>query len=203
MISSDDHGKTWSDRREITPAAERKIGIGMRPGRCTRSSSYAGRTPAGSSSRATTVMERRTRQRTPGDRTSFTATITARLGKLGAVDTHLAADPINPNECVAVELVDGRVYVNSRQHQGSEPAKRVIALQQRWRRVVRCASFAAEPQITSPIVQNSQIRCGKRSGRQRQSACSLRSWRCESTSRSDDAHEPRRSQNMGTEDGDP
>ena len=77
--------------------------------------------------------------------------------KLGAADTHLAADPLHPNECVAVELVDGRVYVNARQHQGSDPAKRTIAYSSDGGETFD-APFVAEPQITSPVVQNSLIR---------------------------------------------
>ena len=34
---------------------------------------------------------------------------------------------MHPNECVAVELVDGRVYVNAREQHGSDPATRTIA----------------------------------------------------------------------------
>jgi sialidase-1 len=77
--------------------------------------------------------------------------------KLGAVDTHAADDPLHPNECVAVELADGRVYVNAREHNGSDPATRTIAYSSDGGETFD-APFAAEPNITSPVVQNSLVR---------------------------------------------
>ncbi len=77
--------------------------------------------------------------------------------KLGAVDTHSADDPLHPNECVAVELADGRVYVNAREHLGSDPATRTIAYSSDGGKSFD-ARFVAEPNITSPVVQNSLVR---------------------------------------------
>ena len=77
--------------------------------------------------------------------------------KLGAVDTRAADDPLHPNECVAVELADGRVYVNAREHNGSDPATRTIAYSSDGGQTFD-APFAAEPNITSPVVQNSLVR---------------------------------------------
>jgi Neuraminidase (sialidase) len=77
--------------------------------------------------------------------------------KLGAVDTRAADDPLHPNECVAVELADGRVYVNAREHNGSDPATRTIAYSSDGGQTFD-APFVAEPNITSPVVQNSCVR---------------------------------------------
>jgi sialidase-1 len=76
---------------------------------------------------------------------------------LGAVDTRPLANQLHPNECVAVELVDGRIYVNAREHLGSDPATRCVAYSSDGGESFD-APFAAEPQITTPVVQNSAIR---------------------------------------------
>jgi hypothetical protein len=54
-------------------------------------------------------------------------------------------------------LVDGRIYVNSREHQGSDPATRTIAYSSDGGETFD-APFVAEPNIVSPVVQNSLIR---------------------------------------------
>jgi sialidase-1 len=77
--------------------------------------------------------------------------------RLGAIETRPAADSIHPNECVAVELFDGRIYVNTRDHLGSSPETRAIAYSSDGGESFD-APFAAEPQITTPVVQNSAIR---------------------------------------------
>ncbi len=81
----------------------------------------------------------------------------ALIGSSGAVDTHAAADPLHPNECVAVELVDGRIYVNAREHLGADPATRAVAFSSDGGETFD-SPFAAEPNIISPVVQNSLIR---------------------------------------------
>jgi sialidase-1 len=77
--------------------------------------------------------------------------------RLGAVDTRPIANPIHPNECVAVELIDGRIYVNTRDHQGVSPETRAVAYSSDGGESFD-APFVAEPQITTPVVQNSAIR---------------------------------------------
>ena len=68
---------------------------------------------ADSSLRATIAMGRQSRQRTWGSHIVYSDDH-GNTWKLGAADTHAADDPLHPNECVAVELVDGRMYVNAR-----------------------------------------------------------------------------------------
>jgi sialidase-1 len=58
---------------------------------------------------------------------------------------------------VAVELVDGRVYVNARDQHGSNPATRALAYSSDGGESFD-APFAPEPKITTPVVQNSAIR---------------------------------------------
>lgn len=157
VISSDDHGKTWSERREITPAAGKKDWHWYAAGpvhaiQLVRGP-HAGRLVIPCDHRYGTTDKTKDAW---GSHLVYSDDH-GKTWKLGAADTHLAADPIHPNECVAVELVDSRVYVNSRQHQGSEPAKRVIAFSSDGGESFD-APFAPEPQIISPIVQNSQIR---------------------------------------------
>ncbi|HEX4416095.1 MAG TPA: sialidase family protein [Lacipirellulaceae bacterium] len=77
--------------------------------------------------------------------------------KLGAVDTRKVSDALHPNECVAAELADGRVYVNARNQNGSNPATRMIAFSSDGGETFD-APFVADPQIASPVVQNSLVR---------------------------------------------
>jgi len=157
VISSDDHGKTWSERREITPAAGKRDWHWYAAGPVHAIQLVRGR----HAGRLVIPCDHRfgTNDKSKDAWGSHLVLSDdhGKTWKLGAADTHPAADPIHPNECVAVELVDGRVYVNSRQHQGSEAAKRVIAYSSDGGETFD-APFAPEPQIVSPIVQNSTIR---------------------------------------------
>jgi sialidase-1 len=58
---------------------------------------------------------------------------------------------------VAVELIDGRIYVNARDQHGSNPATRAVAYSSDGGESFD-APFAADPQIITPVVQNSAIR---------------------------------------------
>ena len=75
--------------------------------------------------------------------------------QLGAIDDQTDTE-IRPNENVAVELVDGRVYFNSRDS-GSAPGTRSITYSSDGG-VTYDGPFVAEPQITTPVVQNSALR---------------------------------------------
>jgi sialidase-1 len=76
---------------------------------------------------------------------------------IGAVDTHPATSPIHPNENVAVELVDGRIYINARNQNGSDRSTRAAAYSRDGGLTFE-APFVAEPSITTPVVQNSMVR---------------------------------------------
>jgi sialidase-1 len=153
VTSSDDNGKTWAKRRDISAecvkpawdwcAAGPVHGIQLEHG------PHAGRLiiPCdhqikGSASWGVHLVY--------SDDHGATWT-------LGAVDTRAADDPLHPNECVAVELADGRVYVNAREHNGSDPATRTIAYSSDGGQTFD-TPFTAEPNITSPVVQNSLVR---------------------------------------------
>lgn len=81
--------------------------------------------------------------------------------QLGASDTRLATEPIHPNECVAVELTDGRIYINSRDHLGSSPETRVVAYSSDGGETYD-ARFEPDPQFVTPVVQNSALRFAAR-----------------------------------------
>lgn len=153
VTSSDDNGKSWAKRRDITAdtvkpawdwcAAGPVHGIQLERG------PHAGRIiiPCDHQIKPTKSF---------GSHLVYSDDHGASW-KLGAVDTHAGDDPLHPNECVAVELPDGRVYVNARAHDGSDPATRVIAYSSDGGETFD-APFAAERNITSPVVQNSLIR---------------------------------------------
>jgi len=82
---------------------------------------------------------------------------------IGAVDTRAAGSTLHPNECVAVELVGGRLYVNARDQHGSDPATRAVAFSSDGG-LTFDAPFAAEPDITTPVVQNSVLRLSEADG---------------------------------------
>lgn len=76
--------------------------------------------------------------------------------KLGAVYDDPGNGVIRPNENVAVELVDGRIYFNSRDT-GTAPGTRSIAYSSDGGQSYS-GPFVAEPNLSTPIVQNSVIR---------------------------------------------
>jgi len=153
VSSSDDDGQTWSERRDITLSAGNKAwnwyAAGPVHGIQLTRGSHAGRLVVPCDHKI-------------GENESWGSHLVysddhGANWKLGAADTHAAADPLHPNECVAVELVDGRIYVNTRDHLGSDPATRAVAYSSDGGETFD-ARFAAEPNIISPVVQNSLIR---------------------------------------------
>jgi sialidase-1 len=155
VTSSDDHGHTWSERRDISPTALNKewnwCAAGPVHGIQLTRGEHAGRLIAPCDHRIGEGKEAAW-----GDHLVYSDDH-GQTWKLGAVDTHEANDPLHPNECVAVELVDGRIYVNSREHLGSDPATRCVAYSSDGGASFD-APFAAEPRIKSPVVQNSVVR---------------------------------------------
>jgi sialidase-1 len=155
VISSDDDGRTWSDRRDITATAGRPDWNWYAAGpvhaiQLTRGK-YAGRLVAPCDHR---IGDDKTGNW--GSHLIYSEDHGA-TWKLGAADTRATADPLHPNECVAVELVDGRVMVNARDQMGSDPATRAVAYSSDGGESFD-APFIAEPQIVSPVVQNSLMR---------------------------------------------
>jgi hypothetical protein len=77
--------------------------------------------------------------------------------QLGATDTHGSSDVVHPNENVAVELVDRRIYFNARDQGGSGPGNRAIAYSSNGGTTFD-APFVPEAQQSTPVVQNSAVR---------------------------------------------
>ena len=153
VTSSDDHGASWSKRREITGTAMRPTwgwyatgpvhGIQLERGK------HAGRL----------IIPSDHRER---DNESWGAHILfsddhGATWRIGAVDTRRAPAPLHPNENVAVELVDGRLYINARDQHGTDPATRAVTHSSDGGTTYD-APFAPEANITTPVVQNSAIR---------------------------------------------
>ena len=63
---------------------------------------------------------------------------------------------MHPNECVAVELTDGRVYVKLRDQNGSSPANRTVAYSSDGGETFD-ARFTAEPGIRRPWCRTRSI----------------------------------------------
>jgi sialidase-1 len=153
VASSDDDGKTWSERREITQSAGKPVwdwyAAGPVHGIQLERGPHAGRliAPCDHQIKSTKSW---------GSHIVYSDDhgVTWRLG---ASDTRAGDDPLHPNECVAVELIDGRVYVNAREHNGSDPATRAVAYSSDGGATFD-SPFVAERHITSPVVQNSTIR---------------------------------------------
>lgn len=157
VTSSDDHGQTWSRPREITATASRPEWTWCASGpvhaiQLTRGK-HVGRL----------VIPCDHNMGKGGSTGSHLVYSDDHGGswKLGAVDTHAAADPVHPDECVAVELVDGRIYVNMRDENGSSAATRAAAYSSDGGENFD-APFVAEPSISSPVVQNSMLRFAAR-----------------------------------------
>jgi sialidase-1 len=153
VTSSDDHGETWSERRNITPTAGKKewdwYAAGPGHGIQLERGPHAGR--------LLIPCDHQVKAEASWGAHFVYSDNHGRTWKLGAAATHAADDPLHPNESVAVELVDGRVLLNSRDQHGSEPATRAIAYSSDGGETFD-APFVAEPNITTPVVQNSLVR---------------------------------------------
>jgi sialidase-1 len=153
VMSSDDNGKTWSERREITPAAGKPAWDWYAAGPV-----HAIQLERGPhAERIVIPCDHQVKAAGSWGVHLVYSDDHGATWKLGAVDTHSANNPLHPNECVAVELTDGRVYVNAREQNGSDPATRVIAYSGNGGEAFD-APFVAERNITSSVVQNSLVR---------------------------------------------
>ncbi|MCC6492352.1 MAG: exo-alpha-sialidase [Pirellulales bacterium] len=153
VTCSDDHGASWLPRVEITAAAKQPrwgwYATGPGHGIQLQRGTHAGRIIipadhrlAGEDSWGAHVLL--------SDDHGVT-------WKIGGVDTHLAGSPIHPNETTAVELIDGRVYFNARDQNGSSPGTRLIAYSEDGG-LTFSAPFSPEEDIVAPVVQNSVLR---------------------------------------------
>jgi sialidase-1 len=150
---SDDNGETWAERRDVSEDA-----LDANWGWCAAGPVHAIQLQRGKH-KGRLVVPCDHQQKDAGTWGSHLVLSDdhGKTWRLGAVDTRPIADPIHPNECVAVELVDGRIYVNTRDHLGSSPATRAVAYSSDGGETFD-APFESEPRITTPVVQNSAIR---------------------------------------------
>ncbi len=153
VTHSDDHGRTWAPPRDISPTATNSASswyaTGPGHGIQLERGPHAGRLIIPADHRVAA-------------RDSWGAHIVysndhGATWKIGAVDTRSAESPIHPNENLAVELVDGRLYVNARDQHGADPATRAVAYSSDGG-LTYDTPFAAEPGITTPVAQNSVLR---------------------------------------------
>ncbi|HVT28732.1 MAG TPA: sialidase family protein [Lacipirellulaceae bacterium] len=153
VASSDDNGRTWSQRRDIAQTAANPAwdwyATGPVHGIQLERGSHAGR--------LVIPCDHRDRANKGWGAHVVYSDDHGATWKLGAADTRAATDRLHPNECVAVELVDGRIYVNARDQNGFDPASRCIAYCSDGGETFD-APFVAQPGITSPVVQNSLVR---------------------------------------------
>jgi sialidase-1 len=153
VTHSDDQGETWAERRDLSSEA-----LDSKWGWCAAGPVHAIQLERGKhAGRLVIPCDHRQKDASTWGSHLMLSDDHGKTWRLGAVDTRPIADAVHPNECVAVELVDGRIYVNTRDQLGSSPETRAVAYS--------CdggesfdAPFAVEPQITTPVVQNSAIR---------------------------------------------
>ena len=149
----DDHGGTWSVRREITSTAKDPswswYATGPVHGIQLQRGQHAGRLIIPSDHRDAATNGWGAHILYSDDH--------GETWQIGAVDTRPVTKDINPNENVAVELVDGRLYINARDQNGTDPATRVVAYSSDGG-LTYDRPFVAQPNIVTPVVQNSVIR---------------------------------------------
>jgi sialidase-1 len=150
---SDDNGATWSNRTEITSTAKDPTwgwyATGPVHGIQLTRGEHAGRLIIPSDHRVTSTGGWGAHILYSDDH--------GQTWQIGAKDSPLESHPLHPNENVAVELIDGRIYVNARDQNGTDPATRAVAYSSDGG-LTFDAPFVAEPNITTPVVQNSALR---------------------------------------------
>jgi sialidase-1 len=153
VTHSDDHGETWAERRDISRETMKPewdwVAAGPVHGIQLERGDHRGRL-------VLACDHQNKATETWGSHIVYSDDH-GKTWKLGAVETRAKEDAIHPNECVAVELGDGRIYVNARDQHGSSKASRTIAYSSDGG-VTFDEPFAEEPQITTPVVQNSALR---------------------------------------------
>ena len=150
---SDDHGETWSERRDVSDDA-----LNPAWGWCAAGPVHAIQLERGKyTGRLVIPCDHQQKNKGTWGVHLMISNNHGKTWRLGAVDTRPLANPLHPNECVAVELLDGRIYVNARDQNGADPATRLVAYSSDGGETFD-APFAAEPNITTPVVQNSAIR---------------------------------------------
>lgn len=153
VTSSDDNGRSWSERRELTGTVKKPDWEWYATGPVHAIQLTRGK----HADRLVVPCDHgMARKAARGSHLIYSDDHGA-TWKLGATDTHAIADPVHPDECVATELTDGRIYINSRDEKGSDPATRLVAYSSDGGESFD-APFRGEASIASPVVQNSVLR---------------------------------------------
>jgi sialidase-1 len=153
VTSSDDHGVTWSPRREITNTTKRPDWgwYATGPGHAIQLEHGQFR------GRLLIPCDHRDRDNTSWGAHLVYSSDHGATWQIGAVDTRAATAAVHPNENQAIELMDGRIYVNARDQHGTSPATRAVAYSSDGGASFD-APFAPELNLSTPVVQNSVIR---------------------------------------------
>jgi hypothetical protein len=150
VMTSDDHGATWSEPKNIHSAVSDADWDWHVPGPVhgiqLQRGEHAGRL---------VIPSDHNDGETWGSHVIYSDDHGTTWQRGATFSTQLDA-AVRTNENVAVELVDGRIYFNSRDH-GAAPGTRSIAYSSDGG-LTYDGPFVAEPNLTTPTVQNSAIR---------------------------------------------
>jgi sialidase-1 len=152
VVFSDDHGASWSPRREITPTAKRPSWswYATGPGHALQLAHGA--------ARGRLVIPADHRDRTTGGWGAHLLVSDDHGGtwRLAAIDSRRPDDAVLPNENMAVELPTGRLYVQARNQSKANPGHRLAATSSDGGDSFD-APFVTIEDFASPIVQNSLL----------------------------------------------
>jgi sialidase-1 len=158
---SDDDGRTWSAPREITAVAKRpdwrwyatgpghatRLAHGPHRGRLIVPANHSIAPPAGSSDLGSEAKYYGGHDLYSDD--------DGRTWHIGYVDDEPDGQ-VNVNETTATELPDGRVYFNTRDHNGTAPGNRADAYSLDGGRTLR-QPFRPQPALAGPVVEGSVL----------------------------------------------
>lgn len=152
---SDDHGATWSTATEITSSVKKPewgwYATGPVHGVQLTRGEHAGRLIIPSDHGLSGVSSSGAHVVYSDDH--------GQTWQIGGVFTGIGAEShTTPNENLAVELVDGRVYFNARDRDGDNPGNRSIAYSSDGGLTYAEPGFVHDPRITTPVVQNAAVR---------------------------------------------
>ncbi|MFB9902811.1 sialidase family protein [Allokutzneria oryzae] len=154
---SDDNGRTWSKARDITPQTKQADwrwyatgpghAISLRSGRMVVAANHSSAPPSGSSDNGTEAKYY--------DAHLVYSDDGGRNWHIGAKDIN-ADGVVNGNESTAAELPDGRVYVNTRDQNGTSDGTRAATYSTDGGRSFT-APFQPVPALVAPVVQGSTL----------------------------------------------
>ncbi len=165
VVSSDDHGATWSERREITQNVKKAdwgwYATGPVHAIQLQHGPHRGRLVIPADHR----LGEDGSDRGPLGAHALLSDDHGRTWRLGAVD-ETYEDGLNANETSVVELADGTLYFNTRDHQGSAPGNRGEAWSRDGGETFDSGSsawqaFRPAPELLDPpVVQCALLRMG-------------------------------------------